>query len=177
MPSLDKEVMLNEVRKEFEANPYIFISNFSGVPVADISECRRGLEKVANRSMTIKHSFVKKIIEECRFQGAEAFLGRNVFVTFADKEPQAVSKALVAYTKNNKNFLTQGIIFEKKVYGQAFVTQLAELPSKKELLTQAVVRIKSPISGFVLTLSQVIRGAVQVLNEIKKQKEAASPAA
>jgi len=45
------------------------------------------------------------------------------------------------------------------------------------LLTQAVIRIKSPISGFVMTLGQVVRGLVQVLSEVKKKREAASSAA
>ncbi len=63
------------------------------------------------------------------------------------------------------------MILEDKVYDQEFVKQLAKFPTRKELLTQVVVRVKSPISGFVMTLSQVLRGLVTVLSEVKKQKE------
>ena len=64
-----------------------------------------------------------------------------------------------------------GILFEDKVYDQEFVKQLSKLPSRQELLTQVVVRVKSPISGFVLTLNQLVKGVVVALNEVKKKKE------
>jgi large subunit ribosomal protein L10 len=122
--------------------------------------------------MVMKHALAKKALSSLQFSEAGEFLKNNVLVTIADKEPQIVSKALVDFAKTNAKLVTAGVIFEKKVYGQAYVKALAQLPSRHELLTQVVVRIKSPITGFVMTLGQLIRGLVVTLNEVKKQKEA-----
>jgi len=172
MASVVKELLLKEIKKEFEENPYAFISSFESLPVAEASDLRRNLEKVAKRSLVVKHSLAKKVFEQMNCKGAESFLSQHSLVTFADKEPQAVSKAIVAFAKENKKFVSAGVIFENQVYAQDFVKQLALLPSRQELLTQVVVRMKSPISGFVMTLNQLLRGLVQVLNEVKKKREA-----
>jgi len=172
MPSAAKEMMLQEIEQEFGENPYAFISSFQGLTVSDLSDARRAISKVAKRSMVVKHALAKKVLEKRKFNEAEAFLKGSVILTFGDAEPQAISKALVKFSQDNKNFSPLGVIFEDKVHNDAFVKQLATLPSREELLTQVVVRVKSPISGLVMTLSQLVRGLAVALSEIKKQKEA-----
>ena len=100
----------------------------------------------------------------------------QILITFGTVDPQNISKTIVDFSKTNDKVVPAGVVFEDKVYGQDFVKRLATLPSRHELLTQVVVRVKSPISGFVMTLGAITRGLVVALNEIKKQKEAA-PAA
>ncbi|MCM8775989.1 MAG: 50S ribosomal protein L10 [Candidatus Omnitrophica bacterium] len=171
MPSLVKDMMLNEIRKHFENIPYTFISSFSGIPVADISELRRSLQRFTKRSLVVKHSFAVKIFSEMKVEDAKRFLKDNVLVTLTDKEPQAVSKMILEFSKNNKNFVPKGVIFDHVVYDQQFISRLSKLPSRKELLTLVAVRIQSPILGFVLTLNQLMRGLVVVLNEVRKKRE------
>ncbi|MFZ5802329.1 MAG: 50S ribosomal protein L10 [Candidatus Omnitrophota bacterium] len=178
MPSIINKMIMDEAVREFEKYPYIFISAFDGVSVAKISDLRRKLEKCSNRSLVVKHRIAVKAFEKINIPlgGAEQGFKGNVILTMSDKEPQAVSKVLVDYAKENEKFKTNGVIFERKIYAQEFVKSLATLPSRHELLTQVVVRMKSPISGLVLTLGQVIRGLAVALNEIKKKKSEALPA-
>lgn len=168
---------MKELEKEFKNNSCIFFSSFNKLSVADISEFRRSVEKVSKRSMVVKHAMAKKIFSASNVGEAENFLKGQVLVTFASGEPQVVSKTIMEFSKKNDKLAPAGVIFENKVYDAEFVKRLAKLPSRHELLTQAVIRIKSPISGFVMTLSQVLRGVVVALNEIKKQKEAQPQAA
>jgi len=173
MPSIVQELMLKEMVKEFEKNPYAFISSFQGLAVSDLFELRRNLEKVAKRSLVVKHSLVKKVFSSLSLPEADKFLKNNVLVTLGDKEPQAISKTLVDFAKTNEKLVPEGVVFEKKVYDRAYVKILAQLPSRHGLLTQVAVRIKSPISGFVITLNQLLRGLAVALNEIKKKREGA----
>ncbi len=172
-----KELMLKEIEKQFEGNAYAFFSTFDGVSVADMTDYRRTIEKVAGRSIVIKHSLAKKLFASRKLGKAEDFLKGSVVVTFSPKDPQVASKAIVDFIKTHEKFVPAGVIFENAVYGQEFVKQLARLPSRHELLTQVVIRVKSPISGFVSTLGAITRGLVIAINEIKKQKEAAPQAA
>ncbi len=171
MPTIAKELMMKEMAEEFDKNPYAFISTFQTMAVSDVSEFRRTMEKFAKRSLLIKHTLAKKVFGEKSLADAEKLLKGQVLVTFADKDPQAASKALMAFAKTNSKLTPTGIVFEGKVYGDEFIKRLSTMPSRHELLTQTVVRIKSPISGFVMTLHAVLRGVAVVLNEIKKQKE------
>ena len=177
MASQLKELMLKELQNEFNETPYAFISTFDNASVAELSEFRDKVRSVAKRSMVVKHALAEKIFEDLKYTEAKKFLKGAVLVTFGDKDPQFISKQIVEYAKVNKKFASGGVIFEEKVMDSVFVENLATLPSREELLTQLVVRVQSPIFGFVMGLNQVLRGFVQVVNEIKKQREAESAAA
>jgi large subunit ribosomal protein L10 len=174
MPTPAKELIVKEIEREYEQHPYAFFSSFDRLTVSDVSELRRSLEKVAGRSLTAKHAFVKKVLASRTLSEAEKFLAGQILVTFVKQDPQFASKALVDFAKKNKKFVPSGIIFEGKVYGGEFIQRLSALPSRHELLTQMVVRMKSPVSGFVMTLNAVLRGLVIALSEIKKKKETTS---
>lgn len=171
MPSVTKELMMKELVSEFDSSTYAFISTYQSLSVADVSDFRRQTEKAAKRSLQVKHTLAKKVFEKKNYGGAEKFLNGQVLVTFASKEPQAICKIIVDFAKKNDKLVPAGMIMDNKVYGQEFVKQLASLPSRQELLTQVVVRVKSPISGFVMTLGQLMKGVVVALNEVKKKKE------
>ena len=163
--------MLKEIVSEFDKNTCAFISTYDALSVADVSDFRRQTEKFAKRSMQVKHTLAKKAFQAKKFTEAEKFLKSQVLVTFGNKDPQAISKVIVDFAKANNKLTPAGMIMDNKVYGLEFVKQLATLPSRHELLTQVVVRVKSPISGFVMTLGQLTRGLVVALNEVKKKKE------
>ncbi len=171
MPSLAKELILKEITQQFDASNIAFISTFNSLSVADISDFRRQTEKFAKRSLLVKHAVARKVFENKKVGEAEKFLKDQVLVTFGSGEPQNISKAIVEFAKAHNQLVPAGVIMDSKVYGQEFVKQLAKLPSRHELLTQVAVRVKSPISGFVLTLGQLMRGFVVALNEVKKKKE------
>ena len=171
MPSAVKEILMKEVEKEFSA-PYAFISTFKNLPVADLSDYRKSLEKISKRSLVIKHTLARKVFEKHSWKDADAFLNGQIVVTFGETEPQNISKAVVGFAKANNKLVPAGVIFENKVYGADFVKRLATMPSRHELLTQVVVRVKSPISGLVMTLAAINRGLVVALNEIRKKREA-----
>ena len=171
MPAYTKELMLKEILGEFDGNPCAFISTYESLTVADLSEFRRQTEKFAKRSLQVKHTLAKKVFEKKKYAGADQFLKGQVLVTFGKGEPQSISKVIVDFAKAHNKLVPAGLIMDNKVYGQDFVKALAKLPSRHELLTQVVVRVKSPISGFVMTLSQIMKGFVVALNEVKKKKE------
>ncbi|HOG23611.1 MAG TPA: 50S ribosomal protein L10 [Candidatus Omnitrophota bacterium] len=171
MPSFEKELMFQEIVKEFEKSPYAFFSNFQNISVSEISEVRKNLEKVSRRSLVIKHSMARKLFQKLNVTTAEKFLTGSVIVTFGEKDPQDISKKIVDFAKANDKWKASGVIFEGQVHGEDFVKQLATLPSRKELMTQVVIRVKSPLAGLVNVLGGLTRNLVVALGEIKKKRE------
>jgi len=103
MPSFEKELMFNEIVKEFEKSPYAFISNLNSVSVRDISTARRSLEKVSRRSLMVKHAMARKIFAQFKVGGAEKYLSGSVILTFGDKDPQDICRALVNFLKRMRS--------------------------------------------------------------------------
>ncbi len=173
MPSIDKELMYQEIEKQFDKNPYVFFSNFKDVSVSDLSKARAKMNQAANRSILVKHAMARKMLKGRGLANVEHLLTGSVLLTFGDKEPQDISKGVVEGAKVSEKIKCAGVLFEGKLEGAEFVQQLSKLPSRNELLTQMVVRMNSPITGFVCVLANTMRGLVVALDQIRTKKEAA----
>ena len=79
--------------------------------------------------------------------------------------------------KGHENFELKGVILDRKVYEGSFIKELAKLPSRKELLTQVAIRMKSPIARLVMTLGSLTRSLAVALNEIYKKRIQEGPQA
>jgi len=168
--SLIKKLLLDEIDREFSSKETAFFSRFDRLNVADMSELRRNLEKVSRRTLVLKHSFAKKVFEKIQMKEAERFLDGSVLVTLGAKEPQTASKTLVEFAKGHESLQLKGMIFDGKVYDANYVKELAKLPSRKDLLTMVVTRMKSPIANLAMTLNGILRSLVSVLSEVQKKK-------
>ena len=169
--SLTKKLLFEEIDKELSSSENLFFSRFDRLTVADMSELRRNLEKVSKRTMVVKHSLAKKILEKLKASEASRFLEGSVLVTLGAKEPQLASKTLVDFVKTHESVELKGMILDGKIYDGSFVKELAKLPSRKDLLTAVAVQMKSPIRRFAMTLNSVLQSFVSVLNEVRKKKE------
>jgi len=172
MPAIEKELMYKEIEREFDKSSYVFFSNFENVSVSDLSKARAKMNVFANRSMLVKHAMARKILKERGLTDVEQLLTGSVLLTFGDKEPQDISKGVVDGAKVSPKIKCAGVLFEGKLEGAEFVQQLSKLPSRHELLTQVVVRMNSPITGFVCVLANTIRGLVVALDQIRTKKSA-----
>ena len=173
--SLAKRLMFEELEKEFKSDENTFFSRFDRLTVADMSELRRSLEKVSRRTLVVKHTLAKKILEKAKLGDAARFLDGSVLMTLGAKEPQLVSKTLVEFIKGRDSVELKGMILEGQVYDASFVKQLARLPGRKELLTQVAVGLKSPITRLAFALKAIVQSLVIALSEVHKKKLSAAP--
>ena len=162
--------MFEEIEKEFASSPNVFFSRFDRLNVQDMGELRRILEKVSRRTLVVKHSLTKKILEKTQFSEAIRFLEGSVLVTLGVEDPQQASKTLVGFSKGHESLRLVGMVLEGKVYGADLIKELARLPSRQGLLAAVVGRMQSPIARFVFTLTAVLQSLVIALSEIQKKR-------
>ncbi len=174
MPAIEKEMMFQEIEREFSASNYVFFSNFESLSVSDLSKARSKMNQSAKRSLLVKHAMARKILKSRGIDNVDSLLKGSVILTFGDKEPQDISKGVVEGAKVSEKIKCVGVLFEGRLESAEFVQQLSKLPSRNELLTQLVVRLNSPIAGFASVLSNTIRGLAISLDQVGKQKGAAS---
>lgn len=179
MPSIEKVVMLRELTKKIEARPYLFFAQFTKLSTGDLSTLRRNLKKNADTCVVVKNTLASKLFDQLGIKSAAQFLEGQTIVATCKEEPQKLSKVFVDFAKEKEGaFKIKGAVVEGQTFETAYVKQLSALPGKHELLTQVAVGVKSPITGFVLTLNAIVRSLVIVVNQIALKKgEASAPAA
>ena len=161
---------MREIEKEFHSSPNAFFSRFERLTVQEMSDLRRGLEKVSKRTLVVKHAMARKIFGGLKLEEASRFLEGSVLVTFGEGEPQRVSKTLADYARAHENLKLNGAILEGKLYDGDFIKALAKLPSRIELLTAVAIQLKSPVTRLAMTLRSLLQSLVIALNEVQKKK-------
>lgn len=176
MPAFEKELMLQEIVGKLGNPPYLFMTKFDRLSANDFASLRRSLEKGAKASMVVKKTLLNKYFKQQNLpELKDGFLDGAVLVVTAEDNPQIVSKTLMDYLKDKGDKLSLlGACVEGQLVKPDYVKELAKLPSRQELIAKVVGGIKAPITGFVLTLRGTVSSVVNVMDQIRKQKESGS---
>lgn len=171
MPGIEKPKMLQEITDRVKDVPFIFFARFKGLTVNDFSFLRRTLEKLSKHCFVAKHTLLRKVLDSLGVKKTDGLLEGSLVLVTADKDPQVLSKTLVAFAKEKETFQLAGAFIEGELVGASYVKELSALPSRIELIAKVVGGIKAPISGFVLGLRGLLSSLVIVLDGVSKKKQ------
>jgi len=175
MPANYKLDKVAELRGMVGKTEAVFISEYRGLTVAQMTEIRAKVREAGGEMKVAKNTLMKLALGEENLPIPEKMiLGPNIY-TFAYDNPVAVAKALQEFSKvkANKAFTTKGGILGSSILSAEQVNALAELPSREQLIATVVGTIAAPLRGLVTVLSGPQRGLVTCLSQLKEKKEAA----
>ncbi len=150
----------------------VFLANYSGMTVENLTALRRELKAVNADFHVVKNKIAQKAIE-----GRDESLISNLFkgqtgVVFAYGDSAAAAKAISEAAKKLEKLEILGGYMEKSALTPSSIEQLASLPSREVLIGRLVGTMVAPHRGLLGVLNGVPRNLVQVLNAIKEKKEA-----
>ena len=145
----DKFSVVAEVKKQYSSSEYVYLLDFTGVTVAQVSVLRRALAKIAS-TVVIKNS-LNKIAAEGSFVLLKDSFSGQVLTIFA-KEPILASKAIIAFTKDSSAKVI-GCANKTTFYDQAGVAAFAALPTENEMRAKLI----GTINGVAAKLAFIIQ--------------------
>jgi large subunit ribosomal protein L10 len=165
-----KEAVQNIV-KNIQESSLLAIADFRGLSVQDINAIRAKLREQNAKMQVYKNTLTRIAFKECNIEyPKEMLIGPSVLINTTE-DIINISKALVESTKAYEHFEIKGGVLEQKIINNDVIEELAKLPGREALIAKAVMLIKSPITNFVMTLSNPIRNLTYVLNSIKEKKQ------
>jgi len=176
MPTQAKQETVDSLAELLKKSNAVFITEYRGLSVTKISECRRNIRKAGGEMKVCKNTLMRIALSKCGITPAsELDSGPNAYV-LSYGDVAAVAKAIRDFSKEkgNEALVVKGAIFEGKVLTQAQVFALADLPPRDVLIAQVVRTIAAPLQGLVTVLSGPARGFVTCLSQIRDKKEKAA---
>ena len=170
MPSLAKELMLQELMNTLKSKDYIFFARYQGLPATEFVELRRKLEKVVDRTVVVKNTLTRLAFKRLGVSNINGILKGSLLLAVGKKDPQNISRVLVDFAKGRENFQLDGAVLEGQIFSMQYLQSLANLPSREILLATVVNRMYGPISGFVHVLGQLMNSLVIAIDQIQKKK-------
>jgi large subunit ribosomal protein L10 len=175
MPTARKETAVQELRDRLAGAPNLFLTDYQGLTVEDITNLRGALRKDGNSYAVVKNTLFRIAAGDVATH-LDAFLAGPTGIVFAGEDPVAPAKALRMFTEASKKLSVKAAWIDGRVASAAEVDALSKLPPRIELLARLIGSMASPLRGLVTVLSGNQSGLVRALNAIREQKAAASNA-
>jgi large subunit ribosomal protein L10 len=166
-----KKKLVDLLADKIKHSQSIVLADYRGLTVEQDTQMREDLRKAGIDYKVYKNTLAKRAAISNGYEALEKYLEGPTAIAFSETDPVLPSKMLVEYAKKFKMLEVKAGIVEGKVVGEAEIKQLAELPSREELVAKALGALNSPIVGFVNVLNGNLRGLVVALNAIREQKE------
>lgn len=175
MPTARKEASVAELRDRLAAAKNLFLTDFAGLTVEEITKLRRELRKDGSSYTVVKNTLFKIAAGDDIARQFDAHLAGPTGIVFAGADPVAPAKAIKAFSDDAKKLGVKAAYIDGKYADAKQVAILASLPPKIELIARLVGSLASPMRGLVTVLSGNSSGLVRVLSAIREQKSAAAP--
>jgi len=175
MPTARKEAAIGELAKRLAASQTLFLTDYQGLTVSEITKLRGELRKDGSSYAVVKNTLFRIAAGDLAAQ-LESFLAGPTGIVFAGPDPIAPAKALKTFSDSVKKVAVKAAYIDGRVVDAKQVDILAKLPPKLELMAKLVGTLANPLRGLVTVLSGNQSGLVRVLNAVREQKAAASTA-
>lgn len=176
MPKPAKIEAVNELRDRLQNHQLAVLAKYVGINAAQSTELRRRLREQGIDLKVYKNTLARRVLDELGMSDAAKYMDGPTAWAFSD-DLVAPSKIFRDFIKETPKVEMSGGILTGKVIGRAQLDALADLPPRDVLLSQVVGTIAAPLRNFVGVLNAVPRSLVNVLEQIRKQKEEGEAAA
>jgi len=164
-----KEAMLEQLTTDMKAAKSVVFVDLHGLTVEQSQELRRTLRDKGVKTKVAKKTLLVLAGKNNGLEIDKASLQGQIAVAFSMEDEVAAAQELYKLGKKNELIKLVGGVFEGKVVDKAMINQVAQLPSKEELLAKLVGSMQAPISGFHGVLHGTLRGFVQVLKQVSEK--------
>jgi large subunit ribosomal protein L10 len=184
-----KEDILKELIDKFSRSKSIVFADYRGLDVAGISDLRSKLRENEAEMKIAKKTLINLAAKENKIEIDPSSMEGPIAATFSYTDPLSGIQALFKFSKENDKLKLLGGIIDGQPVGPEVIEKYAKLPSHEQLLAQFIRSLKSPASGFVGILGNILGGFVRVISaykdtlpqedpkaEVKEESKAKTPA-
>lgn len=174
MLKIEKEKTVDELREKLSLTKSLFLTDFRGLNVDQMTDLRRDLKEKKAEYRITKNSLIRLAARESRFEGVLDYLKGPTGLVFSFEDPVSPAKVLYEIHKKVEKPKIKIIWMEGKLLEENHLKSLAALPSKDVILTQIVFGLNSPLANLVGTLQGVMRNFVGVLDAVREARSKAA---
>jgi large subunit ribosomal protein L10 len=173
MPKADKIETVAQYKKLFEDSSSVFVADYQGLNVADLTELRKNLRENNVRFLVGKNTLFRLAAKETPLSGIEQHLEGPTAIIFAADEPATAAKILHDSFKQRDLPRMKAFWLDNVAYESEDIKKLADLPSKDQLYSMVAAAVEAPLSELVRSLDAVHReliGCIDALADKKKSE-------
>ena len=148
MPTQAKMEAVELLKDKFERSSIVITTNYSGLPVSEMTELRRALREANIEYRIIKNSLAYIAADQAGKPAIKDVINGPTGVAFGYEDPLEPARALSGFIRANRSSLAiMGGEMDGRQLTRDQVNQLATLPGREELLAQLLIANEQPGDG------------------------------
>ncbi len=171
MNRTQKQQLVADLSDKLSEASALYYTDFTGLNVKRMTDLRRRLRKAGVEYVVIKNTLALRAVNESGLI-SERLKGPTGIVVA--KDAVAGAKVLSDFAKENDSRPEiKGGLFDGRRLDVDQVKQLANMPSREQLLSELGATMQAPMSNFLGAMNSMLTTFVGALDALKQQKEAA----
>jgi large subunit ribosomal protein L10 len=166
-----KKEEVEKLKGELGRVSTVILSTFQGITVAQDTQLRRAVQKAGGTYKVVKNTLAERAGAGTPAEPLLKDLSGTNSIAYTAADPVALAKALTKVTKEVPAFRFKTGLVEGRVLSIQEIQQLAQLPSKEELIGKIMFLLQAPAQRIASVVSAVNRNlAVTVQEAVKAEK-------
>src|ERR1700731_3604628 len=171
----EKQEDLDKLKVVLAKVSTVILSTFQGITVEDDTKLRRAVQAAGGKYQVVKNTLAERAGSGTPAEGLLKNLTGTNSIAYTNTDPVALATALTKVAKEVPAFQFRAGLVEGRVISIAEIQQLANLPSKEELLSKIMFLLNAPAQRIAMALNALPRNlAITVSEAIKANKFAST---
>ncbi len=167
----EKQADLDKLKGELAKVSTVILTTFQGITVQDDTKLRRSVQAAGGSYKVVKNTIAERAANGTPAEKLLTNLKGTNSIAFTNTDPVALAKALTKIAKDVPAFQFRSGIVEGRVISIAEIQQLANLPSKEELISKIMFLLNAPAQRIAMALNALPRNLAVTINEAIKAKK------
>ena len=150
-----------------------FLIDFKGITVPQVTELRKQVREAGSDYIVVKNTLALIAVKDSPLTQLKQHFSGMTAVAYNATDAVALAKALTRFAKDVPAVQFKGVLVNGLAVPTTEIQNIANLPTREELVSKLLYLLQSPVRGLVTVLSANIRNLAVVLVQIAKQKETA----
>jgi large subunit ribosomal protein L10 len=167
----DKKQDVEKLNGELAKISTLILTTFQGITVAQDTQLRRSVQAIGGQYQVVKNTLAERAGAGTPAEQVLKGLAGTNSIAYTQADPVALAKALTKVAKEVPVFKFKAGVVEGRVLSIAEIQQLAQLPSKEELISKLLFLLQAPTQRVASTASAVMRNLAATLQEAVKAEK------
>jgi large subunit ribosomal protein L10 len=174
----EKKTQAEELRSQLASVSTVILSTFQGITVEQDTKLRRSVEAAGGHYQVVKNTLAERAAEGTPAEPLLKGLKGTNSIAYTKTDPVTLAKILTKVAKDVPAFQFRAGWVEGRVISIQEIGQLAQLPSKEELISKILFMLNAPAQRVAAALVALPRNLAVVTSEAVKANKfsAGSPA-
>ncbi len=164
----EKQQDLDNLKTELAKVSTVILTTFQGITVEQDTKLRRAVQAAGGKYQVVKNTLAELAGSGTPAEGVFKNLKGTHSIAYTQTDPVALAKALTKIAKDVPAFQFKSGLVEGRVISIAEIKQLADMPSKEELISKIMFLLNAPAQRIAIALNALPRNLAVTVSEAGK---------